>query len=333
MIRVRLLIATLFIPQSRIPELRDALEELAKAASTEDDEWIRVFGLAVGKFDGRLDIREVMREFPLVENTVHQLMQQLEHIDEEPGFRPLEEVYLSHRLKRLRGLSPQQELPPANPHFRLREGARLSLAQMLDEQEGAHPAASAEPAAASAQGAAAAGAQPSEPEADMFMDANPVKESVTIAGLGTVGRVDTRRGGGRMKQLDVDEAIAAEELSRQMMEAGSAQERTPKAQRVSYAGDDYGSPSADAGTQNPFSGAFGQGGDQPMEEDAPQEMGGANLPSAPFGQAASLEGGPNPFSFSSEAPLDVGTAADDQSLGYSGGLPEAQGESELDKTD
>eukprot|EP00951_Prasinocladus_malaysianus_P028662 scaffold262032_cov24-Prasinocladus_malaysianus.AAC.1 len=65
MVRVRLLLSTLFIPQERLQELRPALRQLADAAVTADDDWVRVFGNAVQNFDGRLDIEEVEKGFPL----------------------------------------------------------------------------------------------------------------------------------------------------------------------------------------------------------------------------------------------------------------------------
>lgn len=67
MVRVRLLLSTLFLPaERRDGALRPALERLAEVAASEDDEWVRVVGAAVGRFDGRLHIEEVIKESTLV---------------------------------------------------------------------------------------------------------------------------------------------------------------------------------------------------------------------------------------------------------------------------
>mmetsp|Transcript_29063 Transcript_29063/g.81900 ORF Transcript_29063/g.81900 Transcript_29063/m.81900 type:complete len:262 (-) Transcript_29063:235-1020(-) len=159
----------------------------------------------------------------------------------EPGFYPLEEIYLSRRLQSMRGLAPGNERP-SHQHFTLREGAGLSIMQMLDEQEHhARPAGATSASAAATASGQVYGEAASVPETDMFMGTNPVKENVTIAGLGTIGRVDSRRAGGRMKQLDIDEAIAAENLSRQMSDAGNLTAKTPRAHRhSSQTGEDPG---------------------------------------------------------------------------------------------
>eukprot|EP00193_Tetraselmis_chui_P021787 CAMPEP_0177793830 /NCGR_PEP_ID=MMETSP0491_2-20121128/25301_1 /TAXON_ID=63592 /ORGANISM="Tetraselmis chuii, Strain PLY429" /LENGTH=338 /DNA_ID=CAMNT_0019316405 /DNA_START=108 /DNA_END=1120 /DNA_ORIENTATION=- len=262
MVRVRLLLSTLFVPSERVAVLRPALDRLAEVAASEDDEWVRVVGAAVGRFDGRLHIDEVQKESTLVETTIRQLGQELEAGAGAAGFRPLEEIYLSHRLQKAKGLDPNMK-PPAHGHFTLREDARLELAQQFDMQESELETLDSALARSSSSVATPmrTGGGRLE-ETDMFMERNPVKGNVTIAGLGTIGRVDTRRTAGRMKQLDVDEAIAAQEMSRQLADRQVNPDRTPRSARRSNQNDDEG-PSASTtpmgGAQNPFYSSEGLG--------------------------------------------------------------------------
>ena len=54
------------------------------------DEWVRVMGLAAGRFDGRLDLGALTSRVPLVGKTVSDLEQCLAAAPQHGGFRPRE---------------------------------------------------------------------------------------------------------------------------------------------------------------------------------------------------------------------------------------------------
>ena len=64
--KVRLLMSALFLRPAALAAARPQLVQLAHAASTDDDEWVRVVGRAVGRYDGRLDLEAMVKDSSLV---------------------------------------------------------------------------------------------------------------------------------------------------------------------------------------------------------------------------------------------------------------------------
>jgi len=68
--RARLLLSPLFLRLSELHELREPLLKLKEVGTADKDEWVRVIAAAVGPYDGRLHIEEVMNESKLVKSTL-----------------------------------------------------------------------------------------------------------------------------------------------------------------------------------------------------------------------------------------------------------------------
>lgn len=56
----------------------------------DSDEWVRVMGLAAGRFDGRLDLQSVRERISLVDTTMTDLEKLLAAAPQHAAFRPLE---------------------------------------------------------------------------------------------------------------------------------------------------------------------------------------------------------------------------------------------------
>ncbi len=71
MVKVRLLIACLFLSKQERRQMADDLSQLAELAKGDEDEWVRTIGLAVGSdFSGQLDLDAVLHG----NHTVHETM-------------------------------------------------------------------------------------------------------------------------------------------------------------------------------------------------------------------------------------------------------------------
>lgn len=73
----------------RLTALRGG-QALAAAAVEDSDEWVRVMGLAAGRFDGRLDLGALTSKVALVGKTVSDLGQLLSAAPQHGSFRPQE---------------------------------------------------------------------------------------------------------------------------------------------------------------------------------------------------------------------------------------------------
>jgi hypothetical protein len=66
LVRVRLLIACAFLKASRREELAKELQQLARKASSDDHEWVRMYGLVLGDMDGKMHLQRALEAFPVV---------------------------------------------------------------------------------------------------------------------------------------------------------------------------------------------------------------------------------------------------------------------------
>jgi hypothetical protein len=64
--KVRLLLSALFLRQPALEQVKPQLLQLSAMACSDDDEWVRVIGRAVGQYDGRLDLDGVVQDSSLV---------------------------------------------------------------------------------------------------------------------------------------------------------------------------------------------------------------------------------------------------------------------------
>jgi len=126
LVRVRLLLAPMFLRRQELAGLRPALTTLAKSAVTQDsDEWVRVISAAVGSYDGVLHLDNVLENSKLVKATLEELRRHGAGADPKI-FRPLEEKYLSAAVleKRLPGSSVERNYIPEHRHFKLRDASK-----------------------------------------------------------------------------------------------------------------------------------------------------------------------------------------------------------------
>jgi hypothetical protein len=66
LVKVRLLLSCCLLPSNQKAELSALLAPLAEAARSDEDEFVRVIGHAVGDFTGQLDLEAVMKLLPMV---------------------------------------------------------------------------------------------------------------------------------------------------------------------------------------------------------------------------------------------------------------------------
>uniref|UniRef100_A0A7S0RJ65 NELF-A N-terminal domain-containing protein n=1 Tax=Chlamydomonas leiostraca TaxID=1034604 RepID=A0A7S0RJ65_9CHLO len=99
MVKVRVLLACAFLPVQQLAELQPELSALAKVACSDDDEWVRVVGAAVGDLDGRLDMASVCSTSSLVRQTMEGLWLGLADATPPFGYRPLQEVLLHTEVR------------------------------------------------------------------------------------------------------------------------------------------------------------------------------------------------------------------------------------------
>eukprot|EP00198_Chlamydomonas_reinhardtii_P009108 XP_001698445.1 predicted protein [Chlamydomonas reinhardtii] len=80
MVKVRLLLAGLFVPRADRPRLVPLLAELSSGAAGSQDEWVRATAAAVGDWAGPLDTAALAAQFPLVRDTVAGLQSELQSL-------------------------------------------------------------------------------------------------------------------------------------------------------------------------------------------------------------------------------------------------------------
>eukprot|EP00798_Chlamydomonas_sp_ICE-L_P020748 gene20748-27567_t len=96
MVKVRLLMASLFISRQGRLEMEEELQKLASLAMSDDDEWVKTMGLAVGPdFSGQLDMDAVVKGNPVgnpvVRETVSHIWELVDKIEHLPrDFMPLQ---------------------------------------------------------------------------------------------------------------------------------------------------------------------------------------------------------------------------------------------------
>ena len=73
LVKVRLLLACLLLPQARKDELAEVLSKLAAVAQADEDEFVRATAHSCGGFSGQLDLAAVMAGNPMVRACLHGL--------------------------------------------------------------------------------------------------------------------------------------------------------------------------------------------------------------------------------------------------------------------
>ena len=61
LIKVRLLLAPLFLRKQERDSLKDSLQVLADKLCLDDDDWVKITANAVGRYEGRLDLAAVIK--------------------------------------------------------------------------------------------------------------------------------------------------------------------------------------------------------------------------------------------------------------------------------
>ena len=92
LIRVRVLLAPMFLRRQEFAELRSALITLKTTAANDNDEWVRVMAAAVGPYDGILHMDAVIQHSKLVKATLEETKRHAAAAD-PTIFRPLEVRY------------------------------------------------------------------------------------------------------------------------------------------------------------------------------------------------------------------------------------------------
>ncbi|KAG7670603.1 hypothetical protein Ndes2526A_g00377 [Nannochloris sp. 'desiccata'] len=192
LVRVRLLLAPMFLRRQELAGLRPALTTLAKSVVAQDsDEWVRVIAAAVGSYDGVLHLDNVLEHSKLVKATLEELKRHGTGAD-PTIFRPLEEEYLSAAVleKRLPGSSVKRKHIPEHSHFILRDAAKAPGNSEPSSIAGAMAA--TVPAAATATGASTR-----PPSSGIFKPSKP-SGSGNLAGKPPMGpsRLAAPGGGG-----------------------------------------------------------------------------------------------------------------------------------------
>lgn len=106
--RSRLLLSPLFLRHKALEELRPVLQNLAETACKSTDEWVRITGRSVGKYDGALHMRPVEADCPAL-TAVLQVVRRLLLTANPLVYRPLEESYYNLNLR--------EELAPGSTAF------------------------------------------------------------------------------------------------------------------------------------------------------------------------------------------------------------------------
>lgn len=89
LIKARLLLSPLFLRLKELHELEEPLKKLKLAGTADRDEWVRVMAAAVGPYDGRLHMDDVIKESKVVKTTLEDVRRLA--ADADPSlFRPLE---------------------------------------------------------------------------------------------------------------------------------------------------------------------------------------------------------------------------------------------------
>lgn len=89
LVRVRVLLAPMFLRRQELAELRSALNQLKATATNDNDEWVRVMAAAVGSYDGILHMDAVIEHSKLVKATLEETKRHAAGAD-PTDFRPLE---------------------------------------------------------------------------------------------------------------------------------------------------------------------------------------------------------------------------------------------------
>ncbi|DBA75853.1 hypothetical protein WJX77_003010 [Trebouxia sp. C0004] len=122
LIKVRLLLAPLFLRKQERDRLKDSLQVLADKLCLDDDDWVKVTAYAVGRYEGHLDLAAVSKASRAVEATLSKLQSGLSSAP-PTSYRPLEELYLSKQNVRIAGGA---EAAAAHDHFSVRAGAEAT---------------------------------------------------------------------------------------------------------------------------------------------------------------------------------------------------------------
>ncbi|KAL0049092.1 hypothetical protein WJX82_006169 [Trebouxia sp. C0006] len=122
LIKVRLLLAPLFLRKQERDRLKDSLQVLADKLCLDDDEWVKVTAYAVGRYEGHLDLAAVSKASRAVEATLSKLQSGLSS-SPATSYRPLEELYLSKQNVRI---ADGAEAAAAHDHFSVRAGAEAT---------------------------------------------------------------------------------------------------------------------------------------------------------------------------------------------------------------
>ncbi|CAL5218767.1 g486 [Coccomyxa viridis] len=170
LVRARLLLAAASLPAEAQVAMREQLQALSSKALGDKEEWVSTMGRVLSPLDGRAHINAVMKG----QAAVRDALKALEDVTETARLdvmRPLEEVYLTPRLRRQHDGAPIEE--PDN-HFRLREGA---LERFMQTSRPAAANAQTAPASApSAAPASAAAQDPSHPARPVASTPRPIPQ-------------------------------------------------------------------------------------------------------------------------------------------------------------
>lgn len=137
LLRVRLLLAPLFLRPADLKEMLPSLSLLTETASRDKDEWVRIIAAAVSPYDGTLHMEAVKKQSKLVEATLSEV--RLAHGTSSvlsQTFRPLEEQYLSDNIMRERipNWSGVPSAVPSHAHFIPREPPEVVVGPPLSQQ-------------------------------------------------------------------------------------------------------------------------------------------------------------------------------------------------------
>lgn len=75
LIKVRLLLAPLFLRKQERDRLKDSLQVLADKLCLDDDDWVKVTAYAVGRYEGHLDLATVAKTSRAVSASLSQTTQ------------------------------------------------------------------------------------------------------------------------------------------------------------------------------------------------------------------------------------------------------------------
>ncbi|GLC48862.1 hypothetical protein PLESTB_000156600 [Pleodorina starrii] len=137
MVKVRLLLAGLFVSRVERSRLQPLLSELASQAAGNQDEWVRATAAVVGDYSGLLDMRALMTQFPLVRESIMRFSSQLEELTTPPSLLPQTEQYMHRDISRLpvpaagASAAATSGSAGARPHFRLRETPLAGLGELV----------------------------------------------------------------------------------------------------------------------------------------------------------------------------------------------------------